>query len=128
LKGTFKTLNQYYICILRTFSRLKNLEDEWQFIESSNDGTEEPADPHMSTPKPSPSPTPQSTTEHITETEEIQIDDRATDQPKITNDNTDITEENVDQKEKEEEKEIKENDVLVESPKLEETPEVTAGK
>ncbi|OBZ90807.1 hypothetical protein A0J61_01144 [Choanephora cucurbitarum] len=45
--------------VIAIFERLKGLEDEWQFVESPNDGTEEPADPHMSTPKPIQSPTPE---------------------------------------------------------------------
>lgn len=91
--------------------RLKNLEDEWQFVESPNDGTEEPADPHMSTPKPSPSPTPQSTTENATE--------NATKTEDAPADNVDDIQTETDT--------AKDNDVVVESPKSEETPEVTAG-
>ena len=42
--------------VVAIFERLKNLEDEWQFVDTPS--TEEPADPHMSTPKPTPSPIP----------------------------------------------------------------------
>ncbi|KAI8385758.1 hypothetical protein BD560DRAFT_321873 [Blakeslea trispora] len=42
--------------VIAIFERLKGLEDEWQFVESPHDGTEETADPHMSTPKPIHSP------------------------------------------------------------------------
>lgn len=40
--------------VIAIFERLKNLDDEWQFVDTPS--TEEPADLHMSTPKPSPSP------------------------------------------------------------------------
>jgi hypothetical protein len=48
--------------VIAIFERLKNLEDEWQFVDTPNETTtnaeeQQPADPHMSTPKPSPSPT-----------------------------------------------------------------------
>lgn len=46
------------------------MDDEWQLVESPNDSNEEPADPHMSTPKPSPSPTPQSTIQETTLSDE----------------------------------------------------------
>ncbi|KAL7324532.1 GDP/GTP exchange factor for ARF [Mucor circinelloides] len=96
--------------VIAIFERLKNLEDEWQFVESPNDGTEEPADPHMSTPKPSPSPTPQSTTENATENA-TEIEDAPADNVDDIQTETDTA---------------KDNDVVVESPKSEETPEVTA--
>ncbi|EPB82288.1 hypothetical protein HMPREF1544_10968 [Mucor circinelloides 1006PhL] len=96
--------------VIAIFERLKNLEDEWQFVESPNDGTEEPADPHMSTPKPSSSPTPQSTTENATE--------NATETEDAPADNVDDIQTETDT--------AKDNDVVVESPKSEETPEVTA--
>ncbi|KAI8641644.1 hypothetical protein BD408DRAFT_345726 [Parasitella parasitica] len=55
--------------VIAIFERLKTLEDEWQFVEPPNGGTEEPADPHMSTPKPSPSPIPQSTADNATDSQ-----------------------------------------------------------
>lgn len=98
--------------------RLKHLEDEWQFVESPNDGTEEPADPHMSTPKPSPSPTPQSTAENATE---------AKDTPSDTVDDAAPTETLDTDKDTEQEQAQSEKGILVESPKSEEIPQVTAG-
>ncbi|RCH92537.1 GDP/GTP exchange factor for ARF, partial [Rhizopus stolonifer] len=56
--------------VVAIFERLKSLEDEWQFIESPNDSTEEPADPHMSTPKPSHSPLLESNTDNTSDKEE----------------------------------------------------------
>ncbi|GAA5803049.1 hypothetical protein HPULCUR_008524 [Helicostylum pulchrum] len=55
--------------VIAIFERLKSLDDEWQFVDTPNDAAEEPADPHMSTPKPSHSPVLQ-TTETIIETDE----------------------------------------------------------
>lgn len=52
--------------VIAIFERLKSLDDEWQFVDTPNDTAEEPADPHMSTPKPSHSPVLQ-TTENIIE-------------------------------------------------------------
>lgn len=92
------------------------MEDEWQFVESPNDDTEEPADPHMNTPKPSPSPTPQSTAADIIESNETKSTDTLE-----TADNTSISEEKADQTEKP-------DVLLVESPKSEEISQVTAGK
>ncbi|KAI8095249.1 hypothetical protein BDF21DRAFT_405503 [Thamnidium elegans] len=55
--------------VIAIFERLKSLDDEWQFVDTPNDTAEEPADPHMSTPKPSHSPVLQ-TTETIIESDE----------------------------------------------------------
>lgn len=91
--------------VIAIFERLKHLEDEWQFVESPNDGAEEPADPHMSTPKPSPSPTPQSTAENAAENQDTPTDTTAQDT--------------------EQEQVHTETEVLVESPKSEEIPQAT---
>lgn len=58
--------------VIAIFERLKSLEDEWQFVDTPNDTTEEIADPHMSTPKPSHSPDLQ-TTETIIESDETEV-------------------------------------------------------
>lgn len=56
--------------VIAIFERLKSLEDEWQFVDTPNDNTEETAEPHMSTPKPSDSPVLQTTEASIIEIEE----------------------------------------------------------
>jgi brefeldin A-resistance guanine nucleotide exchange factor 1 len=72
--------------VIAIFERLKNLDDEWQFVDTPNDAAEESADPHMSTPKPSPSPIP--TSENIPSTDEKE----QTSVEKIIDDKAELTE------------------------------------
>lgn len=122
--------------VIAIFERLKNLEDEWQFVDTPNDLTTEDqqsttADPHMSTPKPSPSPTLQQ--EQEKETVAAVLDEQSQEQRVSTVDNSN-----------EKEKEMSataEEAVLTESPKAAEeeqeeilpssidpTTDITAGK
>lgn len=67
--------------VIAIFERLKNLDDEWQFVDTPT--AEEPADPHMSTPKPSPSPTLPNTEEN-TNTDQSDVTKVLESQAKLT--------------------------------------------
>ncbi|CEP08581.1 hypothetical protein [Parasitella parasitica] len=109
--------------VIAIFERLKTLEDEWQFVESPNDGTEEQADPHMSTPKPSPSPVPQSTIDNTADalTNASNNGDRLTDEKDGHVENGEEKAQEILAKKEEEEE-------LVESPKSEEAVEAAVGE
>lgn len=99
------------------------MEDEWQFVESPNDGAEEPADPHMSTPKPSPSPTPQNTNTELSDTfteTETETETEAETETKVETKAETETEEHVSEKVV-----GQETETLAESPKSKEPPPVT---
>ncbi|KAI9483078.1 MAG: hypothetical protein EXX96DRAFT_478742 [Benjaminiella poitrasii] len=79
--------------VIAIFERLKNLEDEWQFVEPPNDVTEETVDPHMSTPKTSLTPTPQST---VTNKNQPNNEEEKTDKVEDSNGTADeVTEEEL---------------------------------
>ncbi|KAI7908041.1 uncharacterized protein BX663DRAFT_492785 [Cokeromyces recurvatus] len=80
--------------VIAIFERLKNLDDEWQLIESSNEAIEEPTDPHMSTSNFSSSPTPTQPTNTVTEVknEEENISDTLKDSNNIPEQKTEDTE------------------------------------